>query len=268
MGGRLPRLGIRAPRRSVPRSVCGFVGRRARARDRTPDPAAGANGWPLIARTKLMDDLLLAAIANGCDCVVNLAAGFDTRPYRLELPPSLPWIEADLPPLIEEKERLLADARPRCRLRRIKVDLVDSAARTSMLKDALESSAQALVITEGLLVYLEDAQVLELSADLLAQTRVRSWILDIASPGVLRLMQRAMGTQLHNAPMKFGPPNGVAYFEALGWSVADVRSILHAAARFRRLPRLLRLFALFPEADPRKLGSARWSAVVQLGRSK
>jgi methyltransferase (TIGR00027 family) len=211
---------------------------------------------------------LLAAIANGCDCVVNLAAGFDTRPYRLDLPPSLPWIEADLPPLIEEKERLLADARPRCRLRRIKVDLVDSGARASMLQDALGSSTQALVITEGLLVYLEDAQVRALSADLFARSGVRSWILDLASPELIRMMHRSMGTQLDNAPMKFGPPNGVAYFEAMGWSVAEVRSILHAVARFRRLPRLLRLFALFPEADPRKLGRARWSAVVQLDRSK
>jgi len=230
-------------------------------------PRQARNGWPLIARTKLMDDLLLAAIANGCDCVVNLAAGFDTRPYRLELPSSLPWIEADLPPLIEEKERLLADARPRCRLRRIKVDLVDSGARASMLEDAIGSLTRALVITEGLLVYLEDAQVRALSADLFAQTKVRTWILDIASPGVLRLMQSGMGAQLHNAPMKFGPPNGVAYFESMGWSVAEVHSIFHAAARFRRLPRLLRLFALFPEPDPRKLGKARWSAVVQLARA-
>src|SRR5579862_7049636 len=58
-------------------------------------PAQARSGWPMVARTKLIDDLVLAAVAEDCDCVVNLAAGLDTRPYRLALPNSLRWIEAD-----------------------------------------------------------------------------------------------------------------------------------------------------------------------------
>lgn len=112
----------------------------------------------MIARTKLMDDWILAAIKQGCDCVVNLAAGFDTRPYRLELPASLRWIEADFPALIEEKQELLRDAQPRCQLHRTKIDLADSDARVAMLKDVVGSSAHALVITEGLLLNLEESQ--------------------------------------------------------------------------------------------------------------
>jgi methyltransferase (TIGR00027 family) len=231
-------------------------------------PRQARNGWPIISRTKLIDDFVRAAIARGCDCVLNLAAGFDTRPYRLELPTSLQWVEADLPTLIEEKESLLADAQPRCQLRRIKIDLADSAARAAMLRDAVGSSAQALVITEGLLVYLDDAQVRALTTDLAAQGGIRRWILDLASPGVLEMMRKGMGAHLTNAPMKFAPPNGVAYFEEFGWSVAEVRSIFHAAARHRRLPLLMRLFAIFPEPDPRKLGRSPWSGVVLLGRSK
>jgi len=37
--------------------------------------------------------------------VLNLAAGLDTRPYRLNLPPDFAWVEADLPELLAEKER-------------------------------------------------------------------------------------------------------------------------------------------------------------------
>jgi methyltransferase (TIGR00027 family) len=229
-------------------------------------PRQARNGWPLIARTKLMDDVVLRTIAQGCDCVLNLAAGFDTRPYRLALPASLNWIEADLPPLIEEKTALLADAQPRCRLRRIKIDLADSAARIGMLRDAVGASAQVLVITEGLLLYLEDPQVRSLAADLAAQTGIRWWLLDLVSPELLKMLQTSMGAEFKNAPMKFAPPDGIAYFEALGWSVAEAQSMLHAAARFRRLPWLLRLFALFPPPDPRKLGRARWSGVVLLER--
>lgn len=230
-------------------------------------PRQARNGWPLVARTKLVDDFVQTAIANGCNGVINLAAGLDTRPYRLELPASLEWIEADLPAMIEEKERLLASARPRCRLRRIKVDLKDSAARVAMLREAAGSATQTLVITEGLLIYLEDTEVRALARDLWAQPNIRGWLLDFASPPIVKMMQQQMGAHLANAPMKFAPPSGVGFFEALGWKVADVRSIMGAAAKFRRLPWMLRLFAMLPDPDPRKLESARWSGVVKLERA-
>jgi hypothetical protein len=79
-------------------------------------------------------------------------------------------------------------------------------------------------------------------------------------------MRKEMGAHLTNAPMKFAPPNGIAYFEDLGWRVDGVRSIFHAAARYRRLRLLMRLFAMFPEPDSRNLGSSPWSGVVLLGR--
>ena len=230
-------------------------------------PRQARNGWPMIARTKLMDDLVMAAIAEGCDCVLNLAAGFDTRPYRLAVPSSLRWIEADLPALTEEKEELLKDAEPRCQLRRIKVDLADSGARVAMLKEAVGPSSNALVITEGLLVYLDEAQVRSLAMDLGDQAGIRWWILDLASPALLQMMAKSMGPQLANAPMKFGPANGVAFFEALGWRATQIQSVLRAAARFRRLPWTLKLFAFLPEPNPRNPGRAPWSAVVQFGRA-
>ncbi len=229
-------------------------------------PKQARSGWPIIARTKLIDDLVQAAIAQGCDCVLNLAAGLDARPYRLELPRSLRWVEADLPAIVDEKERALADAKPRCQLSRIKVDLADAAARGAVLRDVLGPSRKAFVIAEGLLIYLEEPQVRSLAADLLAQAGVRWWVLDLASPELVEMLQKTMGRHLASAPMKFAPPNGVAYFEALGWSVTQVHSIFHAARRFGRLPWFLRIFALLPKPDPRKLGRARWSAVVQLER--
>ena len=229
-------------------------------------PRQARNGWPLIARTKLMDDLIMATIAQGCDCVVNLAAGFDTRPYRLPVPSSLRWIEADLPALTAEKEQLLQDAEPRCQLQRIQVDLADSNARVAMLKEAVGPSRNVLVMTEGLLLYLDEAQVSSLAMDLAAQTGIRWWMLDIASPALLKMMEKSMGPQLANAPMKFGPANGVAFFEDMGWRATQVQSILRAAARFRRLPWTLKLFRFLPEPNPRSPGRAPWSAVVQLGR--
>jgi methyltransferase (TIGR00027 family) len=230
-------------------------------------PRQTRSGWPMVARTKLIDDIVQSAIAEGADCVINLAAGLDTRPYRLDLPGSLRWLEVDLPALIEEKEHRLAGAEPRCQLSRIKADLADPIARAAALRQAIGSSKRVLGITEGLLVYLDEPQVRALSADLCAEAAVRSWVIDLASPALLADLRKTMGKYLTNAPMKFAPSNGVAYFEALGWKVAAVHSTLHAAARFRRLPLLLRVFARFPEPDPRKPGQWRWYGVVKLQKN-
>jgi methyltransferase (TIGR00027 family) len=229
-------------------------------------PRQTRNGWPMIGRTKLIDDLVQTAIAEGADCILNLAAGLDTRPYRLALPATLRWVEVDLPALIEEKARLLAHARPNCQLSRFKVDLADPIARAAVLRTAVGQARKVLVITEGLLIYLDDVQVRALAADLSAEEGIRGWVFDLASPALLENMRKTIGRYLTNAPMKFAPADGVAYFESLGWTAATVESVLHAAARFGRLPWLLRLFALFPAPDYRNPGRWRWYGVVKLQR--
>ena len=226
-------------------------------------PRNSRSGWPMIVRTKLIDDLVAAAVREGCDCVLNLAAGLDTRPYRLALPASLPWVEADLPEMIEEKEKLLETEKPACGLTRMKVNLTDAAERSSFLDRVLKDPKNVLALTEGLLVYLDEAEVRTLGRDF-ASRGVRWWILDLASPEILKMMRRQVGAQLANAPMKFAPSDGVAFFEALGWEVREIHSIVQAAVRFRRIPFFLRPFSWLPEPDPRKLGRSRWSAVVRL----
>jgi len=230
-------------------------------------PRAAVTGWAAVTRTKLIDDLVLDSIAQGCDRVLNLAAGFDTRPYRLALPRALTWIEADLPALIDEKRRLLADEKPACTLVREAVDLADSAARAGFLARALGGAAAPLVLTEGLVVYLDDGTVRALARDL-AAAGIRWWMLDMLSPGMRAMISDGMGGR-HPARtlVKFAPDDGVAFFEALGWRAGDVRSIFRAAVRFRRAPLWMRPLALFPDPDPRRPAKARWSAVVRFERA-
>ena len=44
--------------------------------------------WPYTARTVRFDQIVTEQIKQDADMVINLAAGLDTRPYRMELPPS------------------------------------------------------------------------------------------------------------------------------------------------------------------------------------
>ncbi|MCV7100613.1 class I SAM-dependent methyltransferase [Mycobacterium palustre] len=228
-------------------------------------PRSARSGWWLVARTKIIDDAIADAIADGCDRVLNLAAGLDTRPYRLQLPPDFAWVEADLPKLLEEKTRLLADQTPRCRLTRTAVDLADPQARDAFLDEALRGATRALVLTEGLSMYLDDADMTSLSAAL-TRPEVAWWMIDFAGPGLKKLMNKKMAGMLQNAPFRFAPENGMAFFEDLGWRVVDVQALYLAAHRLRRLPLSMRPLTWLPEPDPRHPGRRPWSATALLTR--
>ena len=61
-------------------------------------PDGESTAWPMIVRTAVFDEMILKAIRErGVKVVVNLAAGLDARPYRLDLSSNLEWIEVDLP---------------------------------------------------------------------------------------------------------------------------------------------------------------------------
>jgi methyltransferase (TIGR00027 family) len=228
-------------------------------------PVSSRSGWWLVARTKIIDDAIAAAIANGCDRVLNLAAGLDTRPYRLDLPADLHWIEADLPALLAEKTEVLADQTPRCRLTRTAVDLADPVARDAFFDEALDGATKALVLTEGLLMYLEDRDVQSLS-EAISRPEVRWWMFDFGGPGLKRLMNKKMAGLLQNAPFIFAPDNGLAYFEALGWRVLEWEHLMTAAKRFHRLPAFMWPATWGPQPNPRRPGRRPWSATALLTR--
>jgi methyltransferase (TIGR00027 family) len=229
-------------------------------------PRTMRSGWWMVARTKIIDDAILEAIADGCDRVLNLAAGLDTRPYRLDLPADFGWVEADLPALLAEKEQLLSDQRPRCRLTRHAVDLADPMARDRFLNEALAGATKALVLTEGLSMYLEYSDITALS-EAFTRPEIAWWMLDLGGPGLKRFMNEKTDGLLQNAPFKFAPDNGLAYFEDLGWRVVESESVFVAAHRLHRLPWFYRLVARLPQPDDRRPPQKRpWSTVVRLER--
>lgn len=116
-------------------------------------------GWFFTTRTVLFDRFIAAEIARGVDLVVNLAAGVDARPYRMELPASLQWIEIDLPSIIDYKTPILSVAQPSCRLERIPLDLADLESRRRVFADIGDRASRALVMSEGLVVYLSEDEV-------------------------------------------------------------------------------------------------------------
>lgn len=74
----------------------------------------------VAVRTRFLDDALLGA---GCRQVVLVAAGMDSRAYRLPWPDGVDLFELDQPEVLAVKDSTLADAVPRCRRHPVGVDL-------------------------------------------------------------------------------------------------------------------------------------------------
>jgi methyltransferase (TIGR00027 family) len=196
------------------------------------------NAWSWFTRTYLFDQFIANCLNEGCDLVVNLAAGLDARPYRLKLPASLKWIEVDLPEIIDYKKEKLRDEQPACALERVGLDLADVAGRRQLFKRLAAESHRALVISEGLIIYLTEEEVGSLATDLAAQQSFRFWLFDLCSPALLRMLQKKMGKSFEaaSAPFKFGPAEGPEFFGKFGWTPVSVRTLFHTAGRLKRLP--------------------------------
>jgi methyltransferase (TIGR00027 family) len=228
-------------------------------------PDGNKHEWAWVARTYLFDQFLSRAIQEGADLVVNLAAGLDARPYRMNLPATLQWVEVDLPDIISYKEEILGNEKPRCELERISLDLSDAPARRKLFAELDARAMKVVVATEGLLIYFTADEVASLAKDLAAGEHFQRWIIDLASPGQLRLMQRTTGKQLSEAgaAFKFGPPEGPKFFARYGWESKDVQGLLKTAARFKRPP--AELLSLLPEPKG-DFGNYPWTGVCLLGK--
>jgi len=236
-------------------------------------PRGHAMAWALIIRTAVFDEMILASIhARGATRVLNLAAGLDARPWRLTgLPPTLEWIDVDLPAMLEYKTHTLHDVRPVCQYRALPADLTSASDRAALFAELSGTSpSPTLVVTEGLLIYLSEEQVGMLATDLHAQPSLQWWLLDIASPRLLKYMDKYWGRALRagRAPFRFAPEAGTAFFEPFGWREVEFRGASDEARRLKREMRgawLWRLLARLSPAEQREQ-YRRMTGFVLLGR--
>jgi methyltransferase (TIGR00027 family) len=230
-------------------------------------PYSQRQAWAFVARTYQFDQFITKQVAQGADMVINLAAGLDARPYRMDLPSALRWIEVDLPEILADKQAILKTEAPRCALERVGLDLSDVAARRELFNELGRKASKVLIITEGLLVYLSAEEVISLARDLATPDSFRGWIIDLVSPGLLRILQRHLQPNLDQAgaTLRFGPKEGPRFFEPLGWKAIDVKTMLKTAAQLNRLSFWMRLLAKLPDS-PGAQGSRPWGAACLLVR--
>jgi methyltransferase (TIGR00027 family) len=196
---------------------------------------AAITGWSVAVRTMIIDDFIRDAVAKGVDTILSLGAGLDTRPYRLALPLHLRWVEVDYPEVIAFKEQRLHAEIPHCRLERVGVDLGDTPARHRLLAQIDADGGRVLVLTEGVVPYLNIEQAAALGDDLRALSRVDSWIIDYFSPEAHAYRERMGATrQMHQAPFRFQPRDWFGFFAAHGWRPREIRYLPEEGSRLGR----------------------------------
>ncbi len=198
-------------------------------------PRGPAMGWAMTVRTVLLDEMVMRCIRNGVVTVLNLAAGLDARPFRLNLPSSLRWLHVDMPDMIDYFRDHTHTETPHCTLELIATDLRDGEARKQLFAHAA-SFGPVVVISEGLLIYLSPEQVAELAHDLHAMTCAKWWLFDLASPRLLKYTRKRWKQILlaGHAPFLFAPPEGTDFFLPHGWREAEFHSTWDTSWRLQR----------------------------------
>lgn len=190
-------------------------------------PEAVSTG--IAIRTRWIDEQLQGLLHGGTNTqVVLLAAGLDTRAYRLPLPAGTTVYELDQPHVLTRKNHLLAQADAASTANRVAVP-VDLAGQWSgrLLEAGFAPEQPSVWVAEGLLVYLGDDDV----ERLIAQTAT------LAAPGS-RLLADIVGRAVlasppfatyrarlaaHGAPWRFASDEPEQLLARHGWGATVVR---------------------------------------------
>lgn len=126
----------------------------------------------------------------------------------------------------------------------------------------MQGATRALVITEGLLIYLTPEDVAALATDLAAQPAAHRWLTDISVPILLQWMSGRWGKVVAEggAPFRFAPEEGAAWFARFGWRQREFRGTMLEAARLKRQPAFSWLFRILGQFTP-KAAREQWARV-------
>lgn len=195
------------------------------------NPRAKQTAEYMVVRTRFVDDFLLRSMNEPGlprTQVVMLAAGMDSRAYRLSSPPGTVFYELDQPAVLALKQELLQRTEVPVPVRRIPVAVNLLSDWIQPLETAGFQRAQPSIwILEGLLFYLKEPEVRRLlegvsrcaapssalAADLISASFLTSpW----TQPALQTMKERGMGWY-------WGTDDPEQFFGELGWEATAVQ---------------------------------------------
>ncbi|MFJ9903600.1 class I SAM-dependent methyltransferase [Streptomyces sp. NPDC101152] len=192
----------------------------------------------VAVRTRFFDDYLDTAARRGCRQVVILAAGLDTRAFRLNWPDGTRLFEADLPELLAFKEQVLSGrrARPACRRTVVPVDLREDWPG-ALAEAGFEAGQPTAWLVEGLLPYLEETENDELLDTVGRLSAPGSELaMDHIDSSTKRKRLAAMSDTLDGigATWRSTLDDPAGWLRGHGWRIGDAPTVGALAARYGR----------------------------------
>jgi methyltransferase (TIGR00027 family) len=192
-------------------------------------------------RSRFFDEYFGAATEAGISQVVLLAAGLDSRAFRLDWPAGTELYEVDQALVLTFKDEVLRDTRPRCARHAVAADLRDDWGAT-LRAAGFDPARPAAWLAEGLLSFLPPQTERDMFAIVTALSAPGSQIAVEAPPGDKR--HRVLGSDFAAAEELLGVPVPAIWqteprpeahdvLRTDGWSIA-VDLLGEAARRYGR----------------------------------
>ena len=184
----------------------------------------------VIARTIVLDRLVGAFLAeNPGAAVVNIACGLDTRCYRAK--GYSHWYNLDLPETIAVREKLLPENG--------EISQIAMSATEDWGGEIKEDGAPALVIIEGLTMYLSDRDVKRIFAVISGRFKKAAVLAEIMNPAVVKRFKEKSIEGSH-AKFTWGIKNGKALAEQLpDFRFKEEHSLTEGMAEFAPIYKIL-----------------------------
>ena len=177
----------------------------------------------VIARTILLDHLVQQYLtAHPGAVVVNIACGLDTRCYRMQ--GYSHWYNLDLPETIGVRARLLPESST--------ISQIAQSAMEDWGGSIAETDAPALVIIEGLTMYLTQEDVQQIFAVIHKRFAKATVFVEIMNPMVVKNMKEKSIEGSH-AKFTWGAKNGTELQALLpGFTCTGEHSLVEGMAEF------------------------------------
>lgn len=136
------------------------------------------DGVSIVVRTRFFDDFLQRVTGeHAVRQVVLMAAGLDTRAFRLSWPGSTQLFELDQPQVLQAKEQILcsAGAHSSCERHIIEVDLTSTWA-DPLVKAGFDPQKPSAWLLEGFLFYVSGESITRILDEVTRLAASRSWL--------------------------------------------------------------------------------------------
>lgn len=142
----------------------------------------GSNQYNVALRAKQFDVWVADFLDRHPDAVVlHLGCGLDSRMFRLQPPAGVDWFDLDLPGVIELRRQIYPE--------RDRYQLVAASVTDEGWLDQVPVDRPALVIAEGLLMFLEENDVRQLLQRLTDRLGSGELLFDGVAPWIVSLMR-------------------------------------------------------------------------------